>query len=118
MPRFDPPAKPADAPSVASALMRAPIQVGGAVQSAKIVKKVVPTYPPLAKQARISGTVRLMGVIAREGTIQNLQVLSGHPLLQKAAIEAVRQWVYQPTILDGQAVEVLAPIDVIFALSP
>ena len=117
MPRFDPPAEPAAAPSVGPALMRAPIQVGGAVQSAKIVKKVVPTYPPVAKQARISGTVRLMGVVARDGTIQNLQVISGHPLLQKAAIEAVRQWIYQPTILDGQAVEVLAPIEVIFTLS-
>jgi periplasmic protein TonB len=87
------------------------------VQSAKIAKKGVPTYPPLTKQARISGTVQLKGVIARDGTVQNLQVISGHRLLQKAAIEAVRQWIYQPTILDGQAVGVIAPIDVIFTLS-
>lgn len=94
-----------------------PIAIGGDVQQAKLVRKVVPVYPPLARQARVSGTVRLIGVIAKDGTIQQLQVVSGHPLLLAAAMDAVRQWIYRPTLLNGQAVEVIAPIDVIFNLS-
>ncbi|MBV8846017.1 MAG: energy transducer TonB [Bryobacterales bacterium] len=94
-----------------------PLQVSSEIQSAKIIRKVVPVYPPLARQARISGTVKLMGIIAKDGTVQKLQVISGHPLLQKAALDAVSQWLYQPTILDGQPVEVIAPIDVLFTIS-
>jgi len=94
-----------------------PLRVSSEIQSAKIIRKVVPVYPPLARQARISGTVKLMGIIAKDGTVQKLQVISGHPLLQKAALDAVSQWLYQPTVLDGQPVEVIAPIDVIFKLS-
>ena len=94
----------------------APVLVGGAVQSAKLIKQVVPAYPQPARQLRISGTVHLLGIIAKDGTIQNLQVLSGHPLLRQAALDAVSQWVYRPTVLNGQPVEVEAPIDVIFTL--
>lgn len=94
-----------------------PTVVGGDVQFAKLLKKVIPVYPPLARQARVSGTVQLIGIIAKDGTIQQLQVASGHPLLVKAALDAVRQWIYRPTLLNGQAVEVIAPIDVIFSLS-
>ena len=94
-----------------------PIRVASTIQAAKLMNKVVPLYPALAKQARISGTVHLLGVIAKDGTIQRLQVIGGHPLLTGAAIDAVRQWVYQPTLLNGEAVEVMAPIDVIFTLS-
>jgi protein TonB len=90
--------------------------VGGDVQAAKLLKKIFPAYPPLARQARVSGTVQLIGVIAKDGTIQQLQVVSGYPLLVKAALDAVRQWIYRPTLLNGQAVEVIAPIDVIFTL--
>jgi protein TonB len=93
-----------------------PVRVGGDVQSANLIKRVVPAYPQPARQVRVSGTVRLLGVIAKDGTIQRLQVLSGHPLLRQAAIDAVRQWVYRPTFLNGQPVEVEAPIDVIFTL--
>jgi protein TonB len=94
-----------------------PHAVGGDVQAAKLVRRIVPVYPPLARQARVSGTVHLVGVIAKDGTIQQLQVVSGNPLLVQAALDAVRQWVYKPTLLNGQAVEVIAPIDVIFTLS-
>jgi protein TonB len=94
-----------------------PVRVVSAVQEAKLLKKVIPVYPPLARQARVSGTVQLIGVIAKDGTIQQLQVVSGHPLLIKSALDAVRQWVYRPTLLNGQAVEVIAPISVIFTLS-
>lgn len=93
------------------------IATGGAVQAAKLVKRIIPVYPPLAKQARISGTVKLMGIISREGRIINLQVISGHPLLIPSAVEAVRQWVYEPTLLNKQPVEVVAPIDVNFTLN-
>jgi protein TonB len=93
------------------------VRVGGAVQSAKLIKQVLPGYPQSARQLRISGTVHLLGIIAKDGTIQRLQVLSGHPLLRQAAIDAVSQWIYRPTFLNGQAMEVEAPIDVIFTLS-
>ena len=95
---------------------QAPLLVGGDVQSAKLIKRVVPVYPRPASAFRISGTVHLLGIIAKDGTIQRLQVLSGHPLLRQAAIDAVSQWIYRPTVLDGQPVEVEAPIDVIFTL--
>jgi protein TonB len=94
-----------------------PVLVGGAVQAAKLLKQVIPMYPQTARQLRISGTVHLLGIIAKDGTIQRLQVLGGHPLLRQAALDAVSQWVYRPTILNGQPVEVEAPIDVIFTLS-
>jgi len=83
---------------------------------AKLLRKIIPEYPSLAKVARVSGVVRLLGVIAKDGTIRNLQLVSGHPLLARAALEAVKQWVYQPTLLNGQPVEVIAPIDVNFTL--
>jgi len=87
------------------------------VQQAKLIRQVKPVYPPLARQARIQGTVRLTAIIARDGTIQELQVVSGHPLLVPAALEAVKQWVYQPTLLNGEPVEVITQIDVNFTLS-
>jgi periplasmic protein TonB len=94
----------------------AQLQVGGDVQAAKIINRVIPTYPAMARQSRIAGTVKLIGVIAKDGTVQKLQVVSGHPFLVQAALAAVRQWVYRPTLLDGEPVEVIAPIDVIFTL--
>ena len=94
-----------------------PVRVGGNVQAAKIVNRVQPVYPPLARQTRISGTVRLHAIITKDGTIRELEVLSGHPLLQQAALDAVRQWRYQPTLLNGEAVEVDTTIDVIFSLN-
>jgi len=94
-----------------------PLHVSGGVQAAKILRRVVPIYPELARRARISGTVHLIGVIGRDGTIQNLRAASGHPLLVNAAIEAVRQWLYQPTLLSGEPVEVIAPIEVNFSLN-
>jgi protein TonB len=110
-----PPPKPHVADSPASPA--SPQRVGGDVQAAKLVRKVMPVYPPMARQVRVSGTVELIGIIEKDGTIQQLQVVSGHPLLIKAALDAVRQWVYHPTLLNGQAVEVIAPISVHFTLS-
>ncbi len=93
------------------------IRVGGQVQAAQLVNKVQPLYPALAKQARIQGTVRLQAVIAKNGSIVELQVLSGHPLLVQAALDAVKQWRYRPTLLNGEPVEVVTTIDVVFTLS-
>jgi protein TonB len=93
------------------------ITIGGNVQQAKLVRQPKPVYPPLAKQARISGVVHLAAVISKDGTIQDLKVISGHPLLIPSALEAVKQWVYQPTLLNGEPVEVSTQIDVNFTLS-
>jgi periplasmic protein TonB len=93
------------------------IRVGGNVQQAKLVRQPRPVYPPLAKQARIQGVVKLNAIISRDGTIQNLTVLSGHPLLVPSAMDAVKQWVYQPTLLNGEPVEVVTQVDVNFTLS-
>jgi protein TonB len=91
--------------------------VGGNVQAANLTRKVQPVYPPLAKQARIQGTVRFTAIIGKDGTIQNLQMVSGHPLLVEAARAAVSQWQYKPTLLNGEPVEVVTQIDVNFTLS-
>ena len=93
------------------------IRVGGQVEAAKLIYKPTPEYPPLAKMARIQGTVRLEAIIAKDGTIQDLKVLSGHPLLVKSALDAVKQWRYQPTLLNGEPVEVVTEIDVNFTLA-
>jgi periplasmic protein TonB len=93
------------------------IRVGGNVEQAKLIFNPSPEYPPLAKMARIQGTVRLEAIISKDGTIQDLKVLSGHPLLVKSAIDAVSRWRYQPTLLNGDPVEVVTEIDVNFTLA-
>jgi protein TonB len=107
-----PPPKPVEKPKEVQR-----IKVGGNVQAANLIRKVVPVYPPLAKQARISGVVRFTAIIGRDGSIQNLTLISGHPLLVPAATEAVKQWLYRPTLLNGEPVEVITQIDVNFTLS-
>jgi protein TonB len=94
------------------------VQIGGNVQAAMLLYGPKPSYPPLAKQARISGTVHLHAFISKEGTIQTLTVIPpAHPLLAPAAVEAVRTWRYKPTMLNGEPVEVETTIDVSFMLS-
>jgi protein TonB len=93
------------------------IRVGGQVQAANLIRAPKPLYPPLAKSARIQGTVVLAAVISKPGTVENLTVLSGHPLLIQAALEAVRQWRYRPTVLNGDPVEVDTTITVNFSLT-
>jgi protein TonB len=89
---------------------------GGRVQQARLIYGPKPDYPQLAKIARIQGTVRLEAVIGTDGAIKGLKVMSGHPLLVKTALEAVKQWRYQPTLLNGNPVEVETEIDVNFAM--
>jgi len=94
-----------------------PIRVGGNVQAARALYKMPPEYPKEARKKGISGTVRLHVIVAKDGSIEQLEVMSGHPLLQQAALDAVRQWRYQPTLLNGSPVEVDTTIDVIFAFN-
>ncbi len=96
-----------------------PVRVrrGGEVMAAQLVRQPKPAYPQLAKASRVSGLVRLTAVIRRDGTISELKLVSGHALLVPAAIDAVKQWVYRPTLLNGEAVEVVTQIDVHFTLS-
>jgi protein TonB len=93
------------------------VTVGGNVQAARLVNRVQPLDPPLARQTRISGTVKLHAIIGKNGAVEQLQVVSGHPLLVQSALDAVRQWRYQPTLLNGDPVEVDTEIDVIFSLA-
>ena len=93
------------------------IRVGGNVQAINLINKVTPVYPQLAKQARIQGSVHFTAFIGKDGHIENLQLIGGHPLLVDAAQDAVKQWVYKPTLLNGQPVEVVTQIDVNFTLS-
>lgn len=92
------------------------IRVSSGVQEAKRVRYVEPVYPPIARQARIAGTVQLDAIIARDGTIQNLRVIEGHPLLVQSALQAVQQWRYEPTLLNNEPVEVVTQINVIFKM--
>lgn len=94
-----------------------PVPIGGKVLEARRINNVLPAYPILARQARIHGTVRLSAVIGADGRVKNLQVIEGHPLLIKAAIDAVNQWLYHPTMLNGVPVDVSAPIEVRFILN-
>ena len=91
------------------------VRVGGQAQAAKLVFQPKPEYPTLAKSARVQGTVRLEVVVARDGTVETLRVLSGHPLLVEAAEVAVARWRYQPTVLNGNPIAVVTEVDVDFA---
>src|ERR1700676_363760 len=92
-------------------------RVSSGVSTGLLIKKVTPNYPQLAKQARIQGSVVLQAEISKEGTIQNLQLISGHPMLAPAAIEAVKQWRYKPYLLNGEPVAVETQVVVNFSLS-
>ncbi len=94
-----------------------PVRLGGRVAEANVIRRVLPVYPPLAKSARVQGTVEFTALISKEGNIENLQLVHGHPLLVRAAREAVLQWKYRPTLLNGEAVEVITGIVVNFTLS-
>jgi protein TonB len=92
------------------------IRVGGNVQQAKMLRMVNPIYPAIAKTAHVQGTIILHAIIAKDGAISSLQYISGPPLLMRAAMDAVNQWRYQPTLLNGDPVEVDTTIQVVFTL--
>jgi TonB family protein len=93
-----------------------PLKISQGVLEAQLISRVEPPYPTLAVQARVEGAVVLHATISRDGRITSLEVVSGHPFLVKAALDAVRQWRYRPTMLNGEPVEVETSITVIFRL--
>lgn len=92
------------------------IRIGGTVQAAKRLNVERPVYPPLAKQAKVQGTVRMEVLIDKTGHISHIALISGHPLLVPPSIDAVKQWTYTPTLLNGQPVEVITTVDVNYTL--
>lgn len=106
-------------PPPKSAAQPAPqrVRIGGQIEAAKLERKVMPVYPAVAAQARIQGTVKLSAVIGKDGRVEDLKVISGHPFLITSALSAVKQWVYRPTYLNGQPVEVQTEIDVAFRMN-
>ncbi len=116
-----PPLPPPPGAAIVSDAPAAPtpsrIRVGGQVQQANLLSRVTPVYPSAAKEARIQGVVHLAVIIGKDGTVQNVEVVSGHPLLIGAATDAVKLWVYKPTLLNGNPVEVITQVDVNFTLT-
>lgn len=113
-------APPAPQPVVAKAEPTAVVprvKMGGTVLQGKLIYGPKPPYPPLALHSRLEGRVQFSAVIARDGTVQSLTVVSGHPLFIQAALEAVRHWRYAPTLLNGDPVEVVSSIVVEFTLN-
>jgi protein TonB len=111
------PQAPAPAPPEKPKAVNGPVRITTGVAEANLIHKVLPVYPPLAKSARVQGVVEFTAIISREGYIQNLRLVRGHPLLAQAAEDAVLQWRYHPTLLNGQPVEVVTSIVVNFTLS-
>jgi protein TonB len=108
---------PPPAPSAAKSSRPRLVRAGGQVDPAVPIFQPKPEYPHLARSVRAEGTVRLEAVISTDGTVRDLKVVSGHPLLVKAALDAVARWRYQPTLLNGEPVEVLTEIEVHFRLA-
>jgi protein TonB len=93
-----------------------PVKVNEGILEAQLISRIEPRYPPLALQLKQAGTVVLHAIISRDGRINALEVVSGSPFFVKAALDAVRQWRYRPTMLDGEPVEVETTITVVFRL--
>jgi len=86
------------------------------LEPVKVIKKVPPAYPQVAKQRRLSGSVVVQGTVDKNGRISNLQLISGSPLFRNAAFEALKQWVFQPARLNGQAIEQSTTIRLVFGV--
>jgi TonB family protein len=94
-----------------------PVRVGGQVQESKIIRRVPPIYPELARRAGVEAVVILEVIVDEEGNVTNVRVLRSHPLLEQAAIDAVKQWKYSPTLVNGEPVPVVATVMVEFKLN-
>jgi TonB family protein len=103
-----PPAPPSGPP---------PLRVNGTVAAANLIRQVPPVYPQEAKDKRIQGAVVMEAQVNKDGLVDNLKIISGHPLLAQAAIDAVRQWTYQPVLLNGQPADFVTTVTVNFAFS-
>jgi periplasmic protein TonB len=104
------------APAINKKAVTRPVRIGKGVSEANLVHRVQPLYPPLARATRVEGMVEFTAMISKQGTIENLQLVHGHPLLVNAAREAILQWRYRPTLLNGEPVEVITDIIVKFTL--
>ena len=108
------------APAISAAVpqpLNPQVRVGGDIKEPKKIKDAKPVYPPLAQTAKISGIVIIEAIIAKDGTIRDAKILRGMPMLNDAALEAVRQWRYTPTTLNGVPVEVVMTVTVNFTLN-
>ncbi|MGH9560014.1 MAG: energy transducer TonB, partial [Terracidiphilus sp.] len=94
-----------------------PLPQSEGVMAARLVLRVQPEYPRMATRMHLSGAVRLRAVIGTDGSVQQIELLSGNPILAQSAVAAVRQWRYEPTRLNGQPVEVVTNITVTFILN-
>lgn len=110
------PLPPPPAPSAPKSSVPRQINVNGNVQATRLVRQVTPAYPALAKATRVKGVVRFRAMIGTDGQIKSLMLLGGPPPLVQAAADAVKQWRYQPTIVNGETVEVVTEIEVAFTL--
>jgi periplasmic protein TonB len=112
-----PPSSPASTKEDVKPAKEQPLPVSSSLQSAKLMKHPMPVYPTIAKSAHIQGTVVLQAIIGKDGTVQNITVIrAASSLLISAARDAVKQWVYQPTLLNQQPVEVISEITIVFSL--
>jgi periplasmic protein TonB len=93
------------------------LRISSGITEGMITRRIEPTYPPIAEKARVQGTVQLKAIISKEGAIENLQLVSGHPLLVPAAMDAVKQWRYRPYVLNGEPLEVETIVIVNFHLN-
>jgi protein TonB len=108
---------PPPPPAVVPVAPRTPIRIGGAIQAPALVHRVNPTYPDLAVRAKVEGVVILEAIVDREGRVEEVRVLRSLPLLQSAALEAVRQWRYSPLLLNGTPERFILTVTVSFRLS-
>ncbi len=90
------------------------ISVAGNVQDGLITRRTTPVYPPLARAAGVDGSVQLQVFVAVDGSVTKVEKVSGHPMLVRSAIDAVSQWKYKPTVINGKAVEVVTTIEILF----
>jgi protein TonB len=117
-PSFAPPPPPPPPAPAPVAIPAGPIRVGGMVKEPRPIKMVPPVYPPLASRAHVSGIVVLEATLTREGTVGEIRIVSGNPLLTEAAIRCVKQWRYEPTLLNGTPVAVILTATVRFDRAP
>jgi protein TonB len=94
-----------------------PVRIGGAVKQPKLVNRLPPAYPPVAVSARVQGVVVLEAVVGPDGHVQDVRVLRSIPLLDQAAMDAVRRWEYEPLLVQGQAVPFVLTVTVAFTLA-
>jgi len=104
-------------PRVVAAPPSGPVRVSSMVVAGLLIQKTIPTYPPLGKAMHIEGTVALAATISKAGAIVNLRVVSGPAMLQQAALDAVKTWIYRPYLLNGDPVEVETTVNVVFTMT-